>query len=81
MNKWRQLVTADEARHIMTFMRSDEIKQVGTLANQLDPKDEDDPAWNNLCKLIALYTAGRLQGIREERSRRAGRSSANGEDI
>lgn len=40
---------------------------------------EDDPRWNKFCVLHDIFEAGRIQGIREERTRRKKTANKKGQ--
>lgn len=68
-----ELITPQEAAALSDkFGTTDDIYRADDIYKEfMKLKDsESDNRWKFLCAIAAIYTAGRIQGIREERSRR-----------
>jgi len=68
-----ELITPQEAAALSDkFGTTDDIYRADDIYNEfMKMKDsESDNRWKFLRAIAAIYTAGRIQGIREERSRR-----------
>lgn len=68
-----ELITPQEAAALSNkFGAADDIYRADDIYNEFMKlkSSESDNRWKFLCAIAAIYTAGRIQGIREERSRR-----------
>lgn len=69
------LITAEEAVRVgQAAGECESIHRVTEIYHEWkkSPQFPDSPGYDFWCMLAAMYDAGRIQGIREERSRRKG---------
>lgn len=67
-----QLVTTEELAKIMKYVTAREIIETKALAEEwiaTTEQHKSDAKWNYYVLLTAIYTAGRVQGMREVRSK------------
>ncbi len=72
-----ELITAQEAATLsFNFGTTDDIFRANDIYNEFMKLKgyESDARWKFLCAIAAIYTAGRIQGIREERRKKHDKS-------
>ena len=67
------LITPQEVAALREYITLDELQKAAAVARALPPEDTGDLMYDHYCMLSAIYAAGRIQGIREERARRRSR--------
>lgn len=75
MKEFIMLVTPEEAVSLSEYSVANSGKSAMQIANHCKQAFKTmysgaDPAFNYLCMVQAIFEAGRIQGIREERNRR-----------
>lgn len=65
-----KLITPEEAIALCPFNTLEELSRAHDLGATWKTLYSDDPKYDMVCKLAMIYTAGRIQGIREERAKR-----------
>lgn len=65
-----ELITPEDAITLCHFNTLDDLSRAHDLGEAWKTLYSDDPKFDTVCKLAMIYTAGRIQGIREERAKR-----------
>ena len=68
--KRRELITPTEALALSEFNTAADLYRAHDIVTAWGKRHKNDSTFDYMCMCAMIYTAGRVQGIREERAKR-----------